>query len=130
MIQNEKVLDEIIKRYKKPRHKIAHPFWNYKSEAENPLCGDNITMYLHYKNGVVTMASFNGVGCSISQGCADLLCERLIGLTKEEVNNLQFDLFDLEKSPISKSRHKCATLSLKALNGNIKEDKEDEKNND
>ena len=117
MITSEEVLDEIIKRYKKPKHKKSIVLYDCKSEAENPLCGDNITMYLCYKDGVVYHASFDGVGCAISQGCADLLCERLIGLTEKEVKNLQFDLFDLEKSPISKSRYKCATLSLNALKG-------------
>ena len=115
MIQKEKVLDEIIKRYKNPQHKGIPLCYNYKKEADNPLCGDDITIYITCENEIITKASFYGNGCSISQGCADLMCERFIGLYKNVLQDLEFDLFNLEESTISKSRYKCATLCLEAI---------------
>lgn len=111
------MLEEIINHYKHPRHKKILVDWTHKAEADNPMCGDDIIMYIKCNNDIIIQASFEGSGCSISQGCADIMCERIIGLNKNDLNNLNFDLFDLEELPISKSRHKCATLSLNALKG-------------
>ena len=123
-ISNENILEEIINHYKKPKHKEILSLWTEKKEAERPMCGDNITIYIQYKDGIIVRASYSGTGCSISQGCADMMCDRIIGLKKEELNNLEFDLFNIEESPISKSRYKCATLSLDALKG-IKNEESD-----
>ena len=116
------ILDKIIDRYKHPKNKGVLSNWSYKSQSDNPMCGDDITVYIQCDNEIVTKASFSGVGCSISQGCADLMCERIIGLNENELLDLEFDLFNLEKSPISKSRYKCATLCLEAIK-NIKRKK-------
>ena len=122
------MLDKIIDRYKHPKNKGVLSNWSYKSQSDNPMCGDDITVYIQCDNEIVTKASFSGAGCSISQGCADMMCERILGLNINELKNLKFDLFNLEKSPISKSRYKCATLSLEAIN-NIKKEQYEESSN-
>ena len=110
------ILDEIINHYKKPEYKKIMDDYSYKKEASRAMCGDNITMYIKCdNNNIITEASFDGVGCSISQGCADMMCKRVVCLNKDDLKDLEFDLFDLEKSIISKSRYKCALLSLEAI---------------
>ncbi len=54
----------------------------------NPSCGDDINLQLLVKDGVIEDASFNGSGCAVSQASADMMCDLVIGQTKEEALRL------------------------------------------
>ncbi len=43
------------------------------AEGYNPLCGDQITLYLKIEDGVITDAGFQGIGCAISRASASLM---------------------------------------------------------
>jgi nitrogen fixation protein NifU and related proteins len=47
----------------------------------NPTCGDDVTLYLDVRDGVVEQAHFEGVGCSISMSSASMLTEAVRGLS-------------------------------------------------
>jgi nitrogen fixation protein NifU and related proteins len=95
-------------------------------EGANPLCGDEIRLFLNVRDGVVQDVRFDGKGCSISQASASMMTEMIRGQSLEEVRRLiaEFkgmmhggpangDLGDLaalqgvRKFPV---RVKCATL--------------------
>ena len=63
-IQNDKVLEQIIEHYKRPKHKEILARWTYKQEAERPMCGDDLTVYILMDDDVVKKASYDGVGCN------------------------------------------------------------------
>jgi nitrogen fixation NifU-like protein len=48
-------------------------------ERHIPLCGDHLAFYLRTDDGVVSDASFQGVGCAISKASASLLSESVRG---------------------------------------------------
>jgi nitrogen fixation NifU-like protein len=54
----------------------------------NPLCGDEITVYVNAEAGKVLEVSFVGQGCSISQASASMMTESVSGKTVEEVERL------------------------------------------
>ena len=113
--------DQIIDRYKNPRHKGELDPHDFSYEDDNPLCGDRIRIDVRVDaNGRVTDASFSGVGCAISQASADLLTETIVGKSMEEVKRLSKDdileLLGIELGPV---RLKCALLSLKVLKAGI-----------
>jgi nitrogen fixation NifU-like protein len=54
----------------------------------NPLCGDEITVFAHAEDGKVLDVSFVGQGCSISQSSASMMTEAVAGKTREEVGEL------------------------------------------
>ncbi len=56
-----------------------------KAEGYNPLCGDELTLYLAIENGRVTDVSFQGKGCAISTASASLMTEAIKGKTTDEV---------------------------------------------
>jgi len=62
----------ILDHYRTPRNRgeLAPPA--VKAEGFNPLCGDEITVYLDVTNGVITDIKLTGHGCSISQAMAGL----------------------------------------------------------
>jgi nitrogen fixation NifU-like protein len=82
----------ILDHYKRPRnfHKLADA--NRKAEGNNPLCGDEITVYLHLDGDVIQDISFEGAGCAISKASASMMTAALKGKTKAEAK-LLFDKF-------------------------------------
>ena len=50
----------------------------------NPLCGDELTLYLLVENDVISQVKFTGQGCAISTASASLMSQYLPGKTVEE----------------------------------------------
>ncbi len=65
------------------------------AEGHNPLCGDQLTLYVRLANGVIADASFVGHGCAISTASASLMTEAVRGKTVEEVEALFRDFHAL-----------------------------------
>jgi len=86
-------LDEIYKEvildhYKNPRNKREMPEAERTCSRNNPLCGDEITVFLHEEDGKVLDVSFVGQGCSISQASASMMTQAVSGKTVEDVGAL------------------------------------------
>ena len=58
------------------------------AEGYNPLCGDQLKLYLAMEGGVVKDISFLGNGCCISKASASLLTEAVKGKTREQVQKM------------------------------------------
>ncbi len=103
----------IIDHGKNPRnfHKLGHP--SCCAEGYNPLCGDQLQLYLNLENNVVVDASFEGNGCAISQASASLMTEQLKGKTVTEVKELfaKVHLMLTENVADTESLGKIAVLS-------------------
>jgi nitrogen fixation protein NifU and related proteins len=78
----------ILDHSKSPRNFHVLPGANHTAQGHNPLCGDNVTMYLLTDGDVVKDISFQGSGCAISKASASLLTTALKGKTKTEVKAL------------------------------------------
>jgi nitrogen fixation NifU-like protein len=86
-------LDEIYKEvildhYKNPRNKREMPEAELTCSKNNPLCGDEITVFAHVEDGKVLDVSFIGQGCSISQSSASMMTEAVSGKPVDEVDAL------------------------------------------
>ena len=117
-----------------PQHLHELPCATCSHAGLNPSCGDQITLHLELRNGLVESGSYTGVGCAISQASADIMLDLIIGRTKQDALHLT-DLFkkmiagditddeleELEEAGalqnISKmpARVKCAVLAWKTL---------------
>lgn len=69
----------ILRHYRHPRNRGELEGATAVVSRFNPLCGDEITLQLRVREGVVEAAKFVGQGCSISQASASMLTERLVG---------------------------------------------------
>lgn len=66
------------------------------AEGYNPLCGDNVTVYMKIdENNVIQDISFQGSGCAISKASASLMTSILKGKTVEEAEKLFNNFHDL-----------------------------------
>ena len=70
----------ILDHYRNPRNRgeLAVPP-AVRSEGFNPLCGDEITLFLDVADGVVTDVRIAAQGCSISQSSASMMSVAISG---------------------------------------------------
>jgi nitrogen fixation NifU-like protein len=78
----------ILDHNKSPRNFRAIADADRKAEGYNPLCGDQVTVYLKMENGKIKDVSFQGSGCAISKASASLMTAELKGKTESEVEHL------------------------------------------
>ena len=78
----------ILDHNKKPRNfrKIEAP--THTAEGHNPLCGDQLTIYLDVENDDVRDVSFEGSGCAISKAAASMMTQAVKGKTRQQVEAL------------------------------------------
>jgi len=117
MIYQENILDH----YKNPRNfgKINNASVHH--HEYNPLCGDEIDLYLVIDNSKkIVDIKFYGKGCAISQASASMLTEQIKGKRIEEIEKLtKEDILEMLGIPISPVRLKCALLSLDTLKNSV-----------
>ena len=78
----------ILDHYKNPRNRGELPPPAVRTEGHNPLCGDEIEVYLQVENGTVTDVRIGGQGCSISQSSASMMSAAVKGKKVEDVRAL------------------------------------------
>ena len=78
----------ILDHNKKPRnfHKLEKA--NRTAQGFNPLCGDQLNVYLQFEDDQVKDVSFEGSGCAISKASASMMTQAVKGKTKVEAETL------------------------------------------
>jgi nitrogen fixation NifU-like protein len=125
----------VIDHSRKPRNFRKPEGANRRVEGFNPLCGDQITLYLIVSGDVIEDVGFEGVGCAISKASASLMTTAVKNKTKAEAEALLERVHSmLSEGPDSKvdpgemgklavlsgvwefpARVKCATLAWHTL---------------
>src|SRR5262245_66578883 len=82
----------ILDHNKKPRnfHKLENA--NRTAEGYNPLCGDQLNLYLQVEDDQVKDIGFEGSGCAIWKASASMMTQAIKGKSKKEAEIL-FDEF-------------------------------------
>lgn len=113
--------ENILEHYKAPHNhgRIENPTTH--NHAYNPLCGDEIDLYLIIENNTIKDVKFYGRGCAISQSSASMLTDRIKGKRLDEIRNItKEEILEMIGIPLSAVRLKCALLSLDTLRSSIK----------
>ena len=107
----------IMDHYQHPHNKkkLSNP--SHFLHDENPLCGDQVTIYLKVKNDKISEASFEGSGCAICVSSSSLLTDNLVGKSVGEVmkmdQNHLLSTMGINPEKIAPARVKCALLPLR-----------------
>src|SRR5882724_8772440 len=80
--------DIIFDHNRKPRNFQKLEGANRTAEGYNPLCGDQIVIYLHLDGEVIRDIGFQGSGCAISKASASMMTDSLKGKTRVEAKVL------------------------------------------
>jgi len=126
----------ILDHCKNPRNFRELPQCSCSAQGHNPLCGDQLRLFLQMEGDIIREATFVGSGCCISKASASILTTTVVGKSREEVQKL-FDVVhemvttgkageDMGKLAVFAgvhkfpSRVKCAILAWHALMGALK----------
>lgn len=79
----------VIDHYRSPRNQgeLETPPAQH-AEGFNPLCGDEVHVYVQIDDGVISDVAIGGQGCSISQASASMMSAAIKGKTLAEVADL------------------------------------------
>ena len=108
----------ILDHYKNPRNKRELPGAELSCTRNNPLCGDEITVFAHVEDGKVIEVSFQGAGCSISQSSASMMTEAAAGSTVEDALELAADFRGMMAGEVEPDEDRFGDLV--ALKGVVK----------
>lgn len=78
----------ILDHNRKPRNRHKLECASHSAEGYNPLCGDQVKVYLKMDGETITDIAFEGNGCAISTASASLMTETLKGKTLPEVETM------------------------------------------
>ena len=78
----------ILDHNKKPRNFKKLETANRHADGFNPLCGDQLTVYLQLEDERIADVSFEGSGCAISKAAASMMTQSVKGKTREEAETL------------------------------------------
>jgi nitrogen fixation protein NifU and related proteins len=78
----------ILDHNRKPRNFRVLEGANRTAEGHNPLCGDQVTIYLNVEDGMIKDAAFQGKGCAISKASASVMTASVIGKSADEAESL------------------------------------------
>jgi nitrogen fixation protein NifU and related proteins len=108
----------ILDHYRNPRGHGAMDDPDAEAEGMNPLCGDEVTIFVSLAEDGKTIddIKFSGRGCAISQAATSMLTEMVKGRSATEVATLpKEELLEEIGIPLTPIRLKCALLGLGVL---------------
>ena len=133
----------ILDHNKTPRNFGSMPDPDHFAEGNNPLCGDQLRLYIKMDGDRVEQIRFEGSGCAISTASASLMTEVVVGKTRREVEALYQSFHELltgDPSVVAEAgpelgklavfsgvreypvRVKCATLAWHTLQAALKDE--------
>jgi nitrogen fixation protein NifU and related proteins len=105
----------VFDRYKNPRYAGSLAGANWSGRGINPLCGDEVVLFLKLERGGV-LARHQCRACAVCTAASDMLCEQLEATKLNDWQNLDKDWMVGELGiPLSPLRIKCALLPLETL---------------
>ena len=88
----------ILDHGKNPRNLGKFDNYNKDAKGNNPLCGDNVHVYLRLnENKKVEDIAFEGHGCAISMASASIMTDMVRGKEEKEVKEIVTDFLGMIK---------------------------------
>ncbi|MBI2137579.1 iron-sulfur cluster assembly scaffold protein [Candidatus Woesearchaeota archaeon] len=112
--------EELLEHYRNPQNygKLRNADIRYRDF--NPVCGDEVEVFIKSGNGIVKDVRFIGKGCAISQAAASIFTESIKGKKLFDVRQMGNDaVLGMLPVKVSHLRIKCALLAFKAVQKGI-----------
>src|SRR6266540_589837 len=85
----------ILDHNKAPRNFREMDEANHKADGHNPLCGDELTVFLLVDGDLIQDIAFQGHGCAISKASASMMTANLKGKTRAEAEAMFEDVHNM-----------------------------------
>ncbi len=87
-LSDELYRETILDHYHHPRNQGALEHPSVEVEGVNPLCGDELTLYLDVEDGTISQVRLKSRGCSINMASGSMMTEVIAGQTLERAEEL------------------------------------------
>lgn len=115
-ISDDLYKEELLEHYRNPQNYGKMQDADAAYHDFNPVCGDEVEVYLKISDGTLADVKFTGKGCAISQAAASIVTEHLKGKKIEAAKKMtQEEMLKLLPIEVSHLRIKCALLAMKAI---------------
>ena len=107
----------ILDHNKKPRNFRKLDTANHTAEGYNPLCGDQLIVYLKLQDDLVIDVGFEGSGCAISKASASMMTQAVKGKSKEQAENLFKEFHSMVTGELDEESEENSLGNLKIFAG-------------
>lgn len=107
----------ILDHNKKPRNFRKLETANHTAEGYNPLCGDQLTVYLKLEDDRVTDVGFEGSGCAISKASASMMTQAVKGKSKQQAETLFKEFHSMVTGELDEENEENTLGNLKIFAG-------------
>jgi nitrogen fixation protein NifU and related proteins len=107
----------ILDHNKKPRNFRKLDAANHQAEGYNPLCGDQLIVYMNVEDDRVTDVGFEGSGCAISKASASMMTQAVKGKSKEQAENLFKEFHSMVTGELDEETEENSLGNLKIFAG-------------
>ena len=107
----------ILDHNKKPRNFRKLESANYQAEGYNPLCGDQLTVYINLEDDLVKDVGFEGSGCAISKASASMMTQAVKGKSKEQAESLFKEFHSMVTGELDEETEENSLGNLKIFAG-------------
>ena len=114
---NELYQQVILDHNKKPRNFRKLETANHMAEGYNPLCGDQLTIYLNLEDDLVKEVGFEGSGCAISKAAASMMTQAVKGKSKEQAESLFQEFHSMVTGELDEEMEENSLGNLKIFAG-------------
>lgn len=105
----------ILDHNKRPRNFRELPGCTCQAEGLNPLCGDEVKVFVHVVDGKLSDVAFQGQGCALSRASASMMTGKTKGKTEEEARGLSAQVREMLLGPEGETPRELGDLA--ALSG-------------
>ena len=96
---NDLYQEIILDHNKRPRNYRELPGCTCEAEGHNPLCGDEVKVFVQLDGETLADVAFQGQGCAISRASASMMTGKTTGKTEEEARGLSAQVRDMLVGP-------------------------------
>jgi len=105
----------ILDHNKRPRNYREMPECTCSAEGNNPLCGDEVKVFVRFDGEKLSDVAFQGQGCAISRASASMMTGKTKGRTAQDARALSSQVRDMLLGPEAEPSRELGDLA--ALSG-------------
>jgi len=105
----------VLDHFQNPRNAGTLSKPDLVGEAGNPVCGDQMRLYLRLVDGRVAEARFQTFGCSVAIAASSVLTEIVFGRTRDELTRIRNTVIVTALGGLPEAKVNCSVLAEEAL---------------
>jgi nitrogen fixation NifU-like protein len=109
--------EKLLEHFQAPLNEGEMPDADAEAEAENPVCGDRLRLWLKIRDGRIVEATWKAAGCAPAIAAASVTSELLRGMTLDEARALDNDGIEEALGGLPARKTHVAALTVSAVRG-------------